>query len=259
MAFHACTFTFDGISSANFGLWLMDIDGAGQSDPSIKMSIVEDKIPRRVRPLHYAAFVDGALEFDLTFGATDYGLDSFDVEKVASWLYGHSQYKKLTIDQPELDGIYFRAIITTFRPITSAWYPVAFSVHVRCDGAYAYTIPYKDSITDGTVDYRYLCDTSRNDYYAPKMRIKTSGPSVSIKNKEDGDMEFLLSNLPSADAGYEFEVDNENGIIVEKNGLVNPYKYFNWNFFRALRGDNHLTVVGGDVEIISEFPRIVLV
>lgn len=239
---------------------LYDLDQAGQGDAAFgtTVSLSEDRPARRYRPLHYGANLTGWLEFTLTFGAQEYGLDRFDLEAVAAWLTGHQDYRWLTIDQDDLEPVRYRCIIRELRPVTVAGLPVAFTATVQCDGPYAYAYPREESfLLAGRTDLLLRCDSAHNGYYFPRLKLELDGVSnqFSMVNHADGDREFLLSGLP-AGVPLTLEADCENCILQETGQGHNPYEWFNFKFFRMVRGDNPVTVTGdGRLTLQYEFPR----
>lgn len=257
--FNAYEFMFAGESSYQYGLMLYDIGGNGQSEVPFgnKASIVETRTTGRIQPIHYGAnYHASPLEFKLVFGA-DHCLDRFELENVAFWLTGHQDYQWLSIDQPDLNHVLFRCLITELKPISHGWLPVAFEATVRCDCPYAYGYPFRQtySITD-KANVLFRNESSVREYLKPTVTISpVPGTSaVKIVNHSDNDRVFELSNLPAS--GIEIVVDNSKGIITETRVRAgyNLYSGFNMNFFRLVQGDNLLEVTGtSTIEISGRF------
>ena len=69
--FNCYEFTFDGESSAMYGLMVYDIGGRGQSDVTFgnKASIVETRTNNRIQPIYFGTnYHSKPLEFKLVFG-----------------------------------------------------------------------------------------------------------------------------------------------------------------------------------------------
>jgi len=99
--------------------------------------------------------------------------------------------------------------------------------------------------------------SSFNGWFRPRLEIEPASSSFSIVNESDEDREFAFSSLPSGSYGGNtiIVVDNQNQIITGTGSVVNLYPYFNMNFLRLKRGNNHLTMTGAaTVRFICEFP-----
>ena len=249
-------FTFYGESSLIYGLMLYDIGNKGQSAVSFgnKGSIVETRTNNRIQPLHFGVnYHESPLEFKLVFG-TDHELDRFNFEDISLWLIGHQDYKWLSIEQPDLQTVQFKCLITELTPIMHGWLPVAFEATVVCDCPYAYGFPFKRAYEiHGESNILFRNESSVREYFKPTIKFVPAGTDkLSIVNNSDGDREFLLEDIPISSSTI--TVDNRNGIITEDVSGYNLYKGFNMNFFRLVHGDNHLTVTGdGTLTIEGRF------
>jgi phage-related protein len=185
-------------------------------------------------------------------------LDRWDLEAIATWLTGPDGYRKLEIEQGDLDTIHYKCMISELRQIAYAWETFALSCRVRCDSPYAYTDEYK---------FRYVVNLGLQDelynrsthcgFYLPKIKILgigsgLQGRSVSIKNLTDGGRETLLANIPAGVS--EILLDQQRGVITNNAG-ENLYDNFNFQFCRLLRGRNILQFSGRfTAEFCCEFP-----
>lgn len=252
--FSSYEFSFDGESSAMYGLMIYDIGGRGQNEVSFgnKASIVEAKTTGRVQPLHFGVnFHESPLEFTLVFGSMK-ELDRYEMEDVALWLTGYNEYRWLSIDQPDMELMQFRCIVTQLTPIFHGWLPVAFEATIRCDCPYAYSYPFsKQYVVDSKDSILFRNESSVREYVKPVLTFSPSPgtTSLSIINESDNGREFRLDNIP---AGSIVEIDNNNGIIRD----IGPYKSnlypgFNLNFFRFVQGDNKINVSGSGILTIN--------
>ena len=119
MSFYGSSFSFDGKSCEDFGLMLYDFDSTKQGNSSFsKEKVYEDRVMHRPRSIFYGSDYDDSLEFKLVFGADEYSaskgvdIDRQEMEIISSWLTGQNAYKWLVIDQPDMEGIRYRCIIT---------------------------------------------------------------------------------------------------------------------------------------------------
>lgn len=254
--FNAYEFTFDGQSSVMYGLMLYDFDGKGQEDVPFgtKGSVVETRIKNRITPLHFGVnYHEEPLEFKLIFGS-EKTLDRYELESVSMWLLGHQDYKWLSIDQPDLDHVRFKCIVTELTPLAHGWLPVAFEAKVRCDCAYAYGYPFETTYQiSGETEIPFYNESSIAGYFKPTIVFKPSSgtDTISIVNTNDNNREFKITGLPEAS---EVIVDNSNGIIQGKPDGYNLYDGFNLKFFRLVNGYNRLIVNGdGELTISGQF------
>lgn len=251
--FSAYEFNYAGESSYQYGLMLYDFDGKGQSDVAFgnKGDIVETRTNNRIQPIHFGVnYHTKPLEFKLVFGA-ERALDRYEMENISFWLTGHQNYQWLSIDQPDMENVQFKCLITQLTPISHGWLPVAFEAQVVCDCPYAYGFPFEKSYTiSGTTDILFRNESSVREFIKPTLTfLPSAGTSeLTIINHDDGDRIFKIKDLPSSVCVV---VDNSNGIIQETNYGYNLYDGFNLNFFRFVHGDNNLEVTGNGVLTIS--------
>ena len=253
--FNSYEFTFAGESSAMYGLMIYDFGGISQDKVSFgnTASIVESRTNNRIRPIHFGVnYHKSPLQFKLVFGA-DRALDRYEMESISMWLTGHQNYQWLSIDQPDLNHVEFRCLITRLTPLHHGWLPVAFEAAVLCDCPYAYGLPFKYKYQlDGTSDILIRNNSSVREYIRPVFNyMPRTESALKIVNHNDNDREFLLEPLSYTAL---ISVDNENCIIRDEVYRYNLYKNFNMNFFRFVQGDNNLTVLGnGNLTISGRF------
>lgn len=261
MSFYGSSFSFDGRSCEEFGLMLYDFNTTEQGSSSYAsgMDIVEDRVVGRYRSILYNTRYKDPLEFKLVFGANDIAarngqdIDRQEMELIGSWLTGHSTYKWLAIDQPDLENIRYRCILTDLEMLEYAGNKWAFQCDVHCDSPYAYRTPEAYSFTvDGSQDIIIRSRSSMNELYYPKVEISLKNcKEIEIANVDTGDT-FSMADLPSA--SLTMKLDGENGIIESNNG-ENLYPYCNFHWPSLKRGINHITLTGkGDFTFTCEFP-----
>lgn len=253
--FNTYEFVFAGISSAMYGLMVCDIGSHGQSDVAFgnKASIIEARTLQRITPIHFGVdYNEAPLEFKLVFGS-ERALDRYELESISMWLTGHQQYQWLSIEQPDLQHVQFRCLVTSLTPITHGWLPVAFEANIRCDCPYAYGFPFAYTYdVSGSKSVLLRNNGSVNEYMYPQISIRTSSRNFSVVNKSDNSRKFLLSGMPSGN--LDIRVDNASRVIAEKTYGHNLYRYFDMNFFRLVPGDNELEITGtGTVTFSGRF------
>lgn len=254
MAFNSYEFSFAGESSYQYGLMLYDFGGTGQGNVSFgnQASIIETRTHCRIQPLHFGVnYHQKPLEFKLVFGAEE-PLDRYELENISMWLTGHQRYQWLSVDQPDLEHVQFRCLITKLTPLVHGWLPVAFEADVVCDCPYAYGFPFEKQYTiRGKTDILFRNDSSVHEYIKPSIFFQPTPNTtkLSIVNQNDGNREFLLEDIPAI--AHSIEIDNQNGIIRDTAGKTNLYAGFNLHFFRLVHGDNRLVVTGDGILMIS--------
>lgn len=228
------------------GMFVCDFGGSGQEDVHFGnvAEIVEAKTVNQIKPIHFGVnYHEEPLEFSLVFG-TDRPIDRYEMQNIALWLTGHQNYQWLQIDQPDMQDILYRCLITELTPISVGWVPHAFRATIRCDCPYAYGQQFEQKYTiadSETILFRN--ESTIRSYFRPDLIIKpaSGATNISITNRSDEDREFAFADLP---AGVEIHIDNEHGIITDAVSGYNLYDNFNMNFFRCVHGDNLLEVSG---------------
>ena len=173
------------------------------------------------------------------------------------WLTGHQQYQWLSIDQPDLEHVQFRCLITKLTPLAHSWLPVAFEANILCDCPYAYGCPFEESYTiNGETNILFRNNGSVREYFKPYISFRPAFGTTELKivNADDGGREFLLSDIPTGAAVV--NIDNRNGIIQDQDNKFNLYDGFKdcMKFFRLVHGDNNLVVTGnGTLTIYGRF------
>lgn len=252
--FNTYEFTFAGESSAMYGLMVYDIGGRGQGEVGFGnvASIVETRTNNRVQPIHFGVnYHSTPLQFTLVFG-TDRAMDRYEMEDISLWLTGYQDYQWLTIDQPDLENVQFRCLITKLTPITHGWLPVAFEATVVCDCPYAYGYPFEKTFQiSGSTNVLFRNESTVREYIKPILTFEplSGAKSLRIVNHDDNDRVFLLDGIPSSNVVA--VIDNNSGIIQDIKTGYNLYDGFNLNFFRLVHGDNNLTITGNGALTIS--------
>jgi len=249
--FNSYEFTFAGESSVMYGLKLYDFNGRGQDDVSFgnKATVSETRVNNRIQPIHYGVnYHKDPLKFKLVFGAEE-AMDRYTLEEISMWLTGYNDYQWLSIDQPDMEHVQFKCLITSLTPLSHGWLPVAFEAEVVCDCSYAYGHPFSKTVSGTSVVFRN--ESSVREYLRPDLTLVSPVGSTTLRivNMSDGGRVFELTGLPSA--ATTIYVDNLNGIIRDENDAYNLYDGFNMNLFRLVPGDNRLTISGASSVTIS--------
>lgn len=264
MAFWGCSFVFDGIPCEEYDLMLYDsFSGNSQEEGKFAntVSILEDKVNTRWRPHFYGAVYQEKLEFTLVFGVNQKRLDSgkyldrTELDGIASWLIGHKDYKWLEIIQEDIEHVRYKCIITGLELIEYGTVPWALKATIECDSPYAYMYPrtfeYKIS---GTKDVCFLNESGHPGYYKPVIEITLGNSrSFSITNVSDNGRKLEFINIPVG--VNKILIDNDYCVVTDMDSGLNLYPYFNFVFFRLMRGNNQLRFEGDcTIKIVCEFP-----
>lgn len=264
MSFYGGSFSFDGISCEEYGLMLYDFNNTTQGDSKYaSLELDEDRVAGRSRSLFYNTYYKKPLEFKLVFGAGEYEgdtgepLDRYELQLISSWLTDRNEYRELVVDQPDMERVRYRCIITDLTVLEHAMNKWAFQATVHCDSPYGYLMPQTFVYElDGKTDIVLPSRSSSNRPFFPKVEIEMgNSQTVSIVNADDGGREFKLTGLPQSDETV--SLNGETGVMSGSSGL-NLYPYCNFQFPRLVRGDNRLTIEGASkVTFICEFPVMV--
>ena len=274
MAFWGHSFIFNGVPCEDFDLMMYNIAGTepGAGKFASGVTVVEQKLTNRWKPLFYGAKMEKKLEFNLVFGVSQSRVDKqayfdrYELETIASWLTGHDRYMWLEIEQDDLEYIRYHCMISDLEMVEFGNIPMALKAKVTCDGPYAYLYPQAfEYVLDGTEQtIAFFNESSHNGYYKPKMEFEpVNGSGLSIVNVTDRGRTFELTAVDTNVSRV--LINNEIGVITHEVGTgenvgseiagIDLYSNFNYNFLWLLKGINELKVVGnGILRIICEFP-----
>ena len=258
MSFYGTSMIFDGVACEEMGLVLYDFDVRAQEATkfSSNLSISEDRIDGRYRSLFYGGTVNEPLTFSMVMCASEdrinkrESFDRWDLQKIASWLTGHAEYKWLTIVQPDMEGIRFRCICSDLEAIEIGSHKWGLSCKVTCDSPYAYMTPevFTYSAPRGSErQFEIFSKSTHNGFYYPWITISNhegGNISISVTNSNEN-MTFSFVGLPSSVGSL--TIDCENGVITTASGM-NAYQYVDFSgdfkFPRFARGSNALRLSG---------------
>lgn len=265
MSFQTYNFSYNNISSYEMGLMIYDLDSNVNSETvySSPFKIVEDRISRRYSGLYYGEIQNQPLEFTLIFGCDvnainqQQSLSRYDLNEIGQWFTGEGGYRFLEIEQTDMSMVRYKCVISELKVIEVAHIPWAFSAKIQCDSPFAYSYPETTIYTTTTSQtVSFYSPHSNIGYYYPSnlsIVIPANVTSISLKNITDNNHECKFTNIINP-TGITITIDCQNQIITSSNGS-NMYQYFNFNFFRLLRGDNSILITGAStISIITEFP-----
>lgn len=269
MSFHGTSMIFDGIACEEMGLVLYDFDSHKQEATkfSSNLSISEDRIDGRYRSLFYGGVVNEPLVFTMVLCAREdralrnEPFDRWDTQKIASWLTGHTEYKWLSIVQPDLADVRYRCICSDLEAVEIAGNKFGFVCKVTCDSPFAYMTPrtYKFDVPKTGVNlYEIISESTHNGMYYPQIYVSglNGGNVVICVTNEKEQSDFTLKGLPTT--VNQLVIDCENGVI-STPGEENIYQYIDFtegfHFPRFARGKNFLLLSGaGSYQFKCEWP-----
>lgn len=267
MSFYGTSMIFDGVSCEEMGLVMYDFSSNRQSATAFTsdLSAAEDRIDGRYRSLFYGGAVNSPLTFTMVLCVSEERanrgepLDRWDLQKIASWLTGHKEYKWLSIVQEDMEEIRYRCIISRMQTVEVGGHKWGLSFQVSCDSPYAYLKPMEYAYTvASTLTTTLFSESSHNGFYYPNIVITGNGGgdlSIRIQNDVE-DSTFAFKSLPSAMG--DLQIDCENGVITASSKM-NAYQFLSYDipfhFPRLARGKNKITLTGaGQYVFTCEWP-----
>lgn len=208
MAFYGRSFLYNGTPSELYGLYIMNLDGKAVSTSmgSSSMDIKEEKIFRRATPYFLGATPSPKLEYD--FSAFSYEeIDAVRFEAIQKWLFSSRSYKPFSIDQPDIQDVYFNAILNSPKIERVGDLIMGFSCTIECDSPFAYKYPqtttytYTAPVVDSTEVYYNMSDDT-GDYLYPNSLIITMNNiagDISITNLNDSNRIVSFTNLAASE------------------------------------------------------------
>lgn len=194
------SFVFDGIPSEDYGImiYFLDDDDTRELELGTDVDVIEDRLPKRITPIHYGVDINKSMSFPLTFGSVEY-LSDYDVDAILSWLTGHNQYKWLEY----VDGdhyVRYKCHLNNMQSVYINGLPVAFTCDVECDSqfAYEYETKYIYDINENELEIDFLNKSSYNGYLYPTVELQLGNDcnGISIVNDTDGGREFKIDSFP---------------------------------------------------------------
>ena len=252
--FYATTFTYNGVSCKDFDLTLCASDkGLMKNDNAIgSVNYVTDKTSSMNYNYLLGAQQNDVLEFEITM-MTNLEKDREWVGQVMNWLTGYNEYKKLTFDQPDMEGIYFNCIVEDVKLVTVGNMPKGFTCKIKCDRGYALEEEkvYTYNISSSPHTFTHTNTSHGHGVTLPVVEVTTSSSNatVSIVNASNNNWETKLTGLTSNEV---ITMDSQHEIIKSSNG-VRRLANFNNHWFELVEGDNRITVTGNVSKIVIRY------
>lgn len=234
-------FTFDGISSEEFGINLVEEDSGLKTDvflPTRNLIITSAKNRE-----YFQGIREEPLQFPLHLYLKDW--QNFDnLRQIARWL--NTDYYKPLYFNENPSKIYYAMIEGTSNLFHNGLKDGYITLNLRCNSPYSYSSP---------IDLRVAGSTSiHND---GDVSIK---PKVWIKTNSSGDVKIINQStnqtviIKDLQKDEEVFIDCENEEIVSSLEFLNIYRYKNHNreWLKLERGFNQLEVIG-EAEVELQF------
>lgn len=249
MSFYGRSFIWDGVPSELFGLYIADIDanGINTSMGSSSMEIIEKKIFRRPAPYFLGATPSPKLQFEMS-AFSENEIDASAFEDIQKFLFSSRNYKRLQVDQPDMQNIYFNAILTDpkINRVGNLIFGLTFTV--TCDSPYAYKFPlvttytYSSSVVDSTEVFYNMSDDD-GAYLLPNdmiITVNNEGGNVSVTNLDDDNRIMSFTGLQPNEV---LTVSSLYQTLESSTGLKRMGN-FNKKFLRLIPNRNRLRIQG---------------
>lgn len=222
------------------------------------LNIISDKLVQYDKQYVYGFEFEDVLQYDVELLLSDVncnnseGITSLDTEtkrEIEKWLFGRKQYAKFVIEDDDMDGLFYNAILLNPEVINVEGVVVGYKFTMVNDAPYAYTNnkKVKKSGLAGVTEFTVVNSSDKYGYTYPTLTFKLSaGDTLSIVNKSDNNREFKFEGISTEET---ITVDNLRQIITSSSGLPIS-KNFNKKFFRLKQNKNEL-IVTGDVELLN--------
>lgn len=244
-------FIYDGKTSDEMGLYIMRIDSSGgfvEVPFWGEAEIEEERYHNKLTPYYFSISYE-PIEFTVQFVLADKYMQPKkwtpqERYKIGEWLAPNGYKPFQTSD--DLGKIYYAMCVS---PVnlhllnTKGYIEVTF----RTNSPFAWTTPIADTInlSDNTSTRIIELENRSNvlKYYYPQLEIElvNNETNVSLRNLSDGGRVFSFEELLPNEI---VSVDNKNKLILSNNPLSNPFKKFNRNWFRLVKGINRIEITG---------------
>lgn len=255
MGFYGRSFLYRNQPSELYGLYIMNLDGNAitNSMGSSSMDIKEEKIFRKATPYFLGATPSPKLEFP--FSAFSYEeIDAMRFEAIQKWLFSSRSYQPFSIDQPDIQDIYFNAILNNPKIERVGDLIMGFSATVECDSPFAYKYPktttytYTAPVIDSTEIYYNMSDDT-GDYLYPTSLVITMNNiagDVSITNLDDSNRVVSFMDLAASEV---LTISPLYQTISSSTGLKR-LSNSNKKFLRLVPNINRLRIQGNVASIV---------
>lgn len=254
--FNAIYFTYDGVYSGDYGLYIASIDGEYVQTTSVYAPTLNIAKGIKSKKFFYSGIdYEDAPEYQFSL-MSQTEIPDIARRDILSWLVGRKGFKRLYMHQKEYFGIYYNCIFTTVDIIYVGGKCHGFTLTAKFDSPYCYGEPTQKKITlakgvSQTIAFHNESDVL-DDYVYPTL---TFSKDISIVNQSDGSRVTSYSGVET-DKGEIITIDNELKIVDSTVG-GDKLSNFNLNWLRFKKGINKL-VISGEGEVTISCPKYIL-
>lgn len=258
--FKAVDFQYDGKSSTDFFLKIVNFSGGSDKTDSIgfPIEIEDEKIKRIDKPFFYGVEITPKLSFKLQIAYLPPDNQQELITRqtmgtITKWLC-QTTYRELKVIDIDYSNMIYNCMIMNPRQIEIGNVPYGLEFDVICDRPYAI---YRQTITKtitGASSFiiKNIGFGNRNILPEVEFTLTGAGTDISIVNNSDGGRTFTFTGLSAGETVY---VNNQREEIKSSTNL-NRNTNFNFNWFRIVPAYNNQINVNGSciVTFRIEFP-----
>jgi len=236
-------FMFDGISSQDMGLFIINIDSP-KPDPFIPaQNIIEEKRSKNHIPF-FIGVEKQPLEFEITCSLLEGAFTPEKRMELSKWLCKEYYCDYISEDNPNL--IYEvimtnQADLTTFSNLQGY-----FTIQFRASSPWGYSPTYLETFdlseitVPTTITINNLSNCVKYLYPEIEFTLSDTNTGISLSNLSNGGETFTFTNLTVNEKVY---INNDRKQIISDLGL---YRLGNFNrkWFRLIYGVNQIQVTG---------------
>lgn len=246
--FNATYFRYDGTSSQNYGLQIVDFDdGAVKETDAFSPTLSLQKVPGAVRFFHGGIEYDSAptCEFSVV---SEQELTPAIRRTLLSWLVGRKQFKALQFIGGDNSDFTYYCVFTSARTIWINGRCHGLRLTAQFDSPFARGTATIATAASGTSTIQIENKSDIVDGYVYPI-VQFTGGSIDIVNTtDDSQRHFTFSGLTSSEV---ITVDNEVRHISSTIGGEKLSKFTSKNWLRLRPGVNSLRITAAGAVTIT--------
>jgi phage-related protein len=251
---NATYFTYDGISSAAYGLQIAAFSGSDsdsvEENESFSPSLTTVKAPSLLRFYHGGVIYESAPECEFTVVSSSI-ITPGNRAAIFRWLVGRNEFKPLVFLESDLSAFTYYCVFTSVSTIYVNGVCHGFKLTATFDSPFARGKPTVATTQSGTNAVQVINNSDIMDGYTYPT-VSFVGSSISIVNTtDDTGREFAFSGLGDSE---QTTVDCEAKTIRSNLGGEKLSNFTSKKWLRLRRGINNLIVTAtGDVTITCPY------
>ena len=246
--YNATHFTYDGVSSATYGLQIVDFnDNAVQEADVLSYTLTLQKTPGSLRFSHGGVDCDTPpiCEFSVL---SESELSVSQRRTFLSWIMGRNAFKDVKFLGGDTEEYTYRGVFISAKTIWVRGRCHGFRLTLQFDSPYARGASVVKTVNSGTHLITLDNPSDITDAYTYPKVVFTGG-SVDIVNiTDDSQRHFTFSGLTAAET---ITVDNEVKYISSTIGGEKLSKFTSKNWLRLRKGDNQLQIIASGTVTIT--------